>query len=755
LIGFWWKKLAHFVRDEGAAINRRPNQCDLSRWIEWNRPFHGAPGAKPKPAGGIAFLRLACTNLLQFLLFCELIQTAVVMKVLAAVFLLLLGTTTTIHAQSQMRVLGTGETVPGEIIANVKENKDANNRLAALLIIETDLSGLAFEVDAVRQEPKPGQYLLFLSPGERKVRVLSSNHVPLDIILSEFGVRLKSGDVWRLKITGDKKIETIPVNLISIPADARKMIDGKDEGTGSVFRLGLGKHRVRLEKAGFAPLEQEIEVTTSKSLFNFTLKEVELLSVTLRSEPAGATIFVDGIEKGQTPKGFFQYPGRYNVSWALSGYVAVEQQIEVKEGEKNEYSVKLEKNTGVISWVIEPSNATVSINKEDYTLRESAELAPGKYLLEFSAGGYDPKSETIELERGENLRKTYKLVQQTGGLQFSVEPVDADVELLRNGQTIKRWKGFEIINDLPVGDYVIKINADGYRTQRKKVGITIGQKEKVSISLEKGSDKRPWMEDNGSHYSIKNWENPNVSKYAILPYFTVGSIGLDAVTNYTLPANGNYSAARFETHSQSHDFYEIGVESIMFHTVGPLRGNAIFNGIRLYYGSSSPSEDKYEMSNNFHTDENTQWEQYHETSKIASKIHLSYLGVDYTISKLLEMQDDPYYSVYIGASVGFKKYINCGFGSNELFVPGTGNALKLGLHFSLQEFEISPSLQIGPTMNRSQIIPISKTSQEGWIIEHMPINQRHFLVTFRWALPRAIIFNYAGISDNALGLKIN
>ena len=392
------------------------------------------------------------------------------------------------QAQSQMRVVGQGEVATGYIVANQDNNKDANNRLVGALIIETDISGLNFEADAVRLDQKPGQYILFVSPGQKKVRVLSSNHVPLDIILSEYGIRIKSGEAWKIKITGDKKLTEIPVNFLIIPEDAVLEIAGKKQNAPyRAIPLKEGNLSVKVSKAGFKTQTRTIEISAKKNLFEFTLEEIiqELQSVTIRSEPKGADFFVDGINKGQTDKGVFLYPNSYDVKWSLSGYVDVQQTLEVKENGKNEFSVKLEKNTGKLSWSVNPSNAKLLINKEDFTNASQAELAPGRYLIELSADGYDSQSETIELKRGENLRKTWSLEQQTGGLQFMIDPVDAKVSLKRGSQTVETWTGLKILKNLAVGTYQITAEMNGFETKTQTVTITKDKTQAVELKLEK------------------------------------------------------------------------------------------------------------------------------------------------------------------------------------------------------------------------------------------------------------------------------
>jgi formylglycine-generating enzyme required for sulfatase activity len=468
-----------------------------------------------------------------------------------ALLVLLTGIHQVFAQNLEMRVVGTGTIESGTIIS--RQKVDINGMPVAGIRIITTLQGLKFDSNngiVGPVESGPGYYLLYLSTTERKIKVFSPNHKPLDIILSDVGIRLKAQEVWRLEITGDRKIEAIPVTIRTKPADAVRFIDGENKGTAETIPLELGKHKLRLEKEGYKTLEKEIEVTATKAFFEETLKEVELQTVTIRSEPKGATIFLNGVDKGKTDKQLFLYPGLYTIKWTLPDYLDIEQQIELKENTDNIFTTKMIKNTGFISWSVTPSDAVmkvngqvvterslerppgtytltaeksgylpfseiitlergktvtknvmlekstgsltwtvnpagakVLINREDYSNRTAAELAPGRYLVELSAEGYDPQTETVELKRNETLRKTWVLTMQTGSIQVLVEPIDAKLSLFRNNVLVQSWTGAKILKNLQVGEYILKAELNGYETWSKTLTLAKEKTETLDITL--------------------------------------------------------------------------------------------------------------------------------------------------------------------------------------------------------------------------------------------------------------------------------
>ena len=473
------------------------------------------------------------------------------------IILLLLFSISVISAQelTQLRIVGKAEFLAGELIS--REHRDANGEVCAGFVVVSDLTGLTFKSwnDIVKMNQDPGRSFLFLSPSERVVEVYCFGYEPLKIYLNDIGVRLKSGEVWQVKVTGDKKLDVIPVTILIEPNDATIFLDSLHKGTNTTHQLSAGKHQLRVEKKGYKTAALDIDVSPSNVLFNVKLQEVELQAVQIKSEPSGATIYIDNAQKGETNKGIYLYPGTYKLQLTLAGYLDTEKEIEVKENENNIFSYTLEKNSGTLLLNIAPADATVKINgeeksgrtfelkpgeytleisksnylpqtetvtiqrgeetekdytllknsgtlsltvtpgdaevllnKENYSQRSSIELAPGKYKVEVKKTGYYDTTETIELQRGKTHTRNYTLRQKVGKLLFAVTPLEATIELQRNGQTINSWSGMKQLKDISVGEYELQCKASGYKTLKKKITIEENKTATVEIVLEKGSD---------------------------------------------------------------------------------------------------------------------------------------------------------------------------------------------------------------------------------------------------------------------------
>jgi len=411
------------------------------------------------------------------------------MKKALLIFLFLLISNSFSQDISQLRVVGKADLISGELID--KSIRDANGAICSGLIIVNDLTGLTFQSSngIVKINSKPGNDFLFLSPDERVVTVYCTGYKPQQIILSEVGIKLKSGEVWKVELTGDKKIDAIPVNIL-VNQEAEIFIDGisKDKGKEHTINLSAGSHQIKLVREGYKTIDGTIEVSATKNLFKYEMTSIDPVVVSINSNPTGAKIFIEETDKGETNKQLFLYPGTYNLRLQKSGFLNISEQIIVTEIGENKHSFNLIKNAANLVLQLAPTDADVYINKEKITLLNQIELAPGTYKIEVSKQHYYSKDEVITLSMGDSISRQFKLVPKVGSLQFSVQPSEAKVILERDGIQIESWEGLKLKKDLLVGKYQIKLSAEGYKSLTQDVDIKENQNSVIDITMGKGSE---------------------------------------------------------------------------------------------------------------------------------------------------------------------------------------------------------------------------------------------------------------------------
>ncbi|MEI7810869.1 MAG: FISUMP domain-containing protein [Ignavibacteria bacterium] len=396
-------------------------------------------------------------------------------KKLLLLFLMVLPVNSHARELSKLRISGKAERMPGELID--RDVRDINGEVCAGIIVITDLTGFAYASgnNIVKiNSTTPGKDFIFLSPGERFLEIFCTGFEPMKIILNKYGIRLNSGEVWQIKVTGDKKPDVFPINIITEPKGAEVFIDSISKGTGTTFETSTGEHFLRIELKGYKILETKIAVSIKNILFNYKLSAIEQEIVEIRSSPNDATIYLDGISEGITDNQIFRFPGNYKLRLTKSGYFDVEKEIEVKEDTVNRFLFALVKNTSTLKLDITPSGAEVEINNKNYGNAGEIELAPGSHQLVIRKPGYREVKKIITIELNQPVTETITLEPVTGSLQVKVTPIEAEVNLLKNGKVIENWKGAGTIRDLIIGSYELEAQLDGYEKCTKRIELTEG-----------------------------------------------------------------------------------------------------------------------------------------------------------------------------------------------------------------------------------------------------------------------------------------
>jgi uncharacterized protein (TIGR02145 family) len=185
--------------------------------------------------------------------------------------------------------------------------------------------------------------------------------------------------------------------------------------------------------------------------------------------------------------GLFRFPGSYELSIQLSGYVPDTRTITVNESGANTISASLVRNAGTLRLTVTPADATVLVNRQTVDHSQPIELAPGMVRIEVSKDGYEPFAETVEIQRGQTASRTFSLTAHVGGLQITTTPfeavwtlTDAAGRVAANGTGLARKTG------IPAGNYTLHVKAAGHQDFSETVRIGRDQVLEKSVSLREG-----------------------------------------------------------------------------------------------------------------------------------------------------------------------------------------------------------------------------------------------------------------------------
>ncbi len=317
-------------------------------------------------------------------------------------------------------------------------------------------------------------------------------------MLSDYGIyNIKSGEVYHLRLTGEKKVAEVPVMISSNQSGAEVYIDGELQGTTQNKMLTInvkqGERKIRITKDGFASQSITEDISVTNNSFNFNLVPAMPAVVKITSDPEGATVTIDGNMKlGVTPLENFYAPGTYAIRVEKENYETIDERITIMEPETEKHYTMTDIRATLT--VKTHANATVKFNGESYKGGfTSKKIAPQVLNI------------TVEMPKAESLNRVITLKPkadetieifpevQTGVIQVMVLPSEATFELKGDGGEYYSGTGRQTFTDFPVGSYQLEVKAEKFKTHNESFVVEVDELVQKPVQLEEGSDVPDWM----------------------------------------------------------------------------------------------------------------------------------------------------------------------------------------------------------------------------------------------------------------------
>ena len=176
----------------------------------------------------------------------------------------------------------------------------------------------------------------------------------LDAAMYQVEVRRESHTTRTTSFTlqpQDEKTVTLPlpqpiygtISVTSQPIGATVFVDGVEVGTTPLLKgeILTGKRKVEFRKQDYRPLTMEVEVKEGEiSTFNAEMSNV--FTMTVKTEPEGASLSIDGKAIGYTPYIGEVSSGDYEISLTRSGYIPYKGTVHL-DADNPELSFSLER----------------------------------------------------------------------------------------------------------------------------------------------------------------------------------------------------------------------------------------------------------------------------------------------------------------------------------------------------------------------------------------------------------------------------
>ncbi len=278
------------------------------------------------------------------------------------------------------------------------------------------------------------------------------------------------------------ELETALLLIESDPPGADVQMDGTFRGRTPFFVADapLGEHRFVFEKPGYLPREvvERAEDRLPRRV------RVELVPntgrVVVRTTPPGATVRINGSERGLTPCEVENVPaGDVVVEASLEGYEPFTETFELSARQTREIAATLKPFPTQLIVVSIPERARLYVNNQyrGETPQKITDLQPGEHRLRVELRGYETAARSIRLQSRVPVTEEFRLAKNSGKLVVVTEPAGVKVFLndeekgeTRAGANPMISEPFEI-DLLPPGEYRLSLLRSGFQHAPRTVRI--------------------------------------------------------------------------------------------------------------------------------------------------------------------------------------------------------------------------------------------------------------------------------------------
>lgn len=375
----------------------------------------------------------------------------------------------------------------------------------------TFLSGLLlFAMVAVAQEPQPARLRVTCVPAAE----LSLNHAsegtgenwnltllpdtPALLRLSAPGYRTQ----WRTVVLGpgDRRHEPFRLEREPIPvlfrtnAEATVLCDGAELGVAPFvhFFTEPKTYRIVLRAPGFQEQVLALRLTDGKPRVIDTTLLSDSGTLRVVSEPAGAHVLINGVEKGVTPCTLERIrEGEHTLSLRLEGYRPLTHTLTLSAGETVPLSFPLERLPAGLTVSTIPEGARLYVDdvfrgETDLTL---SDLPAGAHRLRVELPGHAEETRMVTLVSGATQVEEFRLRVVQGTVTVRTQPA-----------TVTVWQGAKRLLEtapekegdytsrpaslpLPPGTYELTFKADGYQDTTRKVTVVANKTSELNVRL--------------------------------------------------------------------------------------------------------------------------------------------------------------------------------------------------------------------------------------------------------------------------------
>ncbi|MCE7872835.1 PEGA domain-containing protein [bacterium CPR1] len=268
------------------------------------------------------------------------------------------------------------------------------------------------------------------------------------------------------------------LSLDSEPHGAAVSLDGRPVGQTPLRLngLALGRQRLRLEKAGYLPHSEWVELAVGQLHPARTITLRPLARLPLVLNPADTQVLVNGRSASMTDGVLELAPGSYRLELRRADHLPQTRQVSLMAGNNPALAVVLKSKQVAHLKVLAPPGARVLLDGQPMG---SKTVRPGKHELLVRKNGHRDHRQSLQLEPGAEIEVRVALEPAAPSLKVTARPA---ARVYLNG--VERGRTPLSLAGLPPGACELKLTAPGYLTARKKLSLHPGTSHNLAFHLE-------------------------------------------------------------------------------------------------------------------------------------------------------------------------------------------------------------------------------------------------------------------------------
>lgn len=261
---------------------------------------------------------------------------------------------------------------------------------------------------------------LELRRGTHTLRVDADRYLPWDT-----EVRVEGGGNERA-LAAELMPNWGDVTVASTPPRAQVSADGRELGyTPLTVPLEAGSYELELTKSGHKPWRDRISVEANQALEvpEVTLEQADG-RLRVSTEPAGASVLVDGRYRGQTPLDVYVAPDdAHRVELRRAGYETVQRSASVPSGASRTLELTLTPVLGDVQVVLSPADSVIRVDGRVVTPQDGRLRLPAiEQRLEVTKPGYAGQTVSVTPKPGVTQRVEVTLQTEAEARTAALEP---------------------------------------------------------------------------------------------------------------------------------------------------------------------------------------------------------------------------------------------------------------------------------------------------------------------------------------------